>query len=198
MQWVIFTIIVIIRSFFSIFETSETLFNESFFFFTFYVWQGILTTLSQSNGKYEYDYATVPFLAEVFKVLCIPLFSVIFFTFCVGNLYLNAYFSAFSVEYVSLEGEPEISSSKNDHWLEDCSFISDTFNYIPDPQQCSICYLDVCGYIHIPDNGQFEDCHDWNFVQVILYQIQMSMLYLCISFVGFLFSHKSRYFYFLI
>ncbi|MBA0788228.1 hypothetical protein Gotri_025354 [Gossypium trilobum] len=29
--------------------------------------QGILTTLSQSNGKYKYDYATVPFLAEVFK-----------------------------------------------------------------------------------------------------------------------------------
>lgn len=32
-------------------------------------WQGILTTLSQSNGGYKYDYATVPFLAEVFKVL---------------------------------------------------------------------------------------------------------------------------------
>ncbi|KAG6781148.1 hypothetical protein POTOM_014037 [Populus tomentosa] len=31
--------------------------------------QGILTTLSQSNGKYLYDYATVPFLAEVFKLL---------------------------------------------------------------------------------------------------------------------------------
>lgn len=31
--------------------------------------QGILTTLSQSNGEYEYDYATVPFLAEVFKLL---------------------------------------------------------------------------------------------------------------------------------
>ncbi|PON44309.1 Nucleotide-sugar transporter [Parasponia andersonii] len=31
--------------------------------------QGILTTLSQSNGKYMYDYATVPFLAEVFKLL---------------------------------------------------------------------------------------------------------------------------------
>ncbi|WCJ22379.1 CMP-sialic acid transporter 1 [Euphorbia peplus] len=31
--------------------------------------QGILTTLSQSNGKYKYDYATVPFLAEVFKLL---------------------------------------------------------------------------------------------------------------------------------
>ncbi|RXH78147.1 hypothetical protein DVH24_040118 [Malus domestica] len=30
---------------------------------------GILTTLSQSNGKYEYDYATVPFLAEVFKLI---------------------------------------------------------------------------------------------------------------------------------
>ncbi|XP_054783948.1 CMP-sialic acid transporter 1-like [Prosopis cineraria] len=30
--------------------------------------QGILTTLSQSNGGYEYDYATDPFLAEVFKV----------------------------------------------------------------------------------------------------------------------------------
>ncbi|KAI3876833.1 hypothetical protein MKX03_015104 [Papaver bracteatum] len=31
--------------------------------------QGILTTLSQSHGKYNYDYATVPFLAEVFKLL---------------------------------------------------------------------------------------------------------------------------------
>ncbi|TQE08443.1 hypothetical protein C1H46_005918 [Malus baccata] len=31
--------------------------------------QGILTTLSQSNGKYKYDYATVPFLAEVFKLI---------------------------------------------------------------------------------------------------------------------------------
>ncbi|URE36214.1 hypothetical protein MUK42_34436 [Musa troglodytarum] len=31
--------------------------------------QGILTTLSQSHGKYKYDYATVPFLAEVFKLM---------------------------------------------------------------------------------------------------------------------------------
>ncbi|GLT79736.1 hypothetical protein SLA2020_512130 [Shorea laevis] len=31
--------------------------------------QGILTTLSQSNGRYNYDYATVPFLAEVFKLM---------------------------------------------------------------------------------------------------------------------------------
>lgn len=31
--------------------------------------QGILTTLSQSNGRYMYDYATVPFLAEVFKLV---------------------------------------------------------------------------------------------------------------------------------
>ncbi|KAF7826148.1 CMP-sialic acid transporter 1 [Senna tora] len=31
--------------------------------------QGILTTLSQSNGGYQYDYATVPFLAEVFKLV---------------------------------------------------------------------------------------------------------------------------------
>ncbi|PAN23929.1 hypothetical protein PAHAL_4G134200 [Panicum hallii] len=30
--------------------------------------QGILTTLSQSNGKYMYDYATIPFLAEFFKL----------------------------------------------------------------------------------------------------------------------------------
>ncbi|XP_052209523.1 CMP-sialic acid transporter 1 isoform X3 [Diospyros lotus] len=29
---------------------------------------GILTTLSQNNGGYKYDYATVPFLAEVFKL----------------------------------------------------------------------------------------------------------------------------------
>ncbi|KAK1268192.1 CMP-sialic acid transporter 1 [Acorus gramineus] len=31
--------------------------------------QGILTTLSQTNGGYRYDYATIPFLAEVFKLL---------------------------------------------------------------------------------------------------------------------------------
>ncbi|KAK4788316.1 hypothetical protein SAY86_019635 [Trapa natans] len=36
--------------------------------------QGILTTLSQSNGGYKYDYATVPFLAEVFKLLVSSLF----------------------------------------------------------------------------------------------------------------------------
>ncbi|KAI7993813.1 CMP-sialic acid transporter 1 [Camellia lanceoleosa] len=30
--------------------------------------QGILTTRSQSNGGYKYDYATVPFLAEAFKL----------------------------------------------------------------------------------------------------------------------------------
>ncbi|KAG7956389.1 hypothetical protein I3843_11G121800 [Carya illinoinensis] len=31
--------------------------------------QGILTTLSQTNGRYMYDYATIPFLAEVFKLV---------------------------------------------------------------------------------------------------------------------------------
>ncbi|KAK4738878.1 hypothetical protein R3W88_002575 [Solanum pinnatisectum] len=36
--------------------------------------QGILTTLSQSNGGYKYDYATVPFLAEVFKLLVSSVF----------------------------------------------------------------------------------------------------------------------------
>ncbi|KAL3829730.1 hypothetical protein ACJIZ3_018532 [Penstemon smallii] len=39
--------------------------------------QGILTTLSQSNGGYKYDYATVPFLAEVFKLVvsCVMLWK---------------------------------------------------------------------------------------------------------------------------
>jgi UDP-sugar transporter A1/2/3 len=36
--------------------------------------QGILTTLSQSDGGYKYDYATVPFLAEVFKLIISGLF----------------------------------------------------------------------------------------------------------------------------
>ncbi|XVF33211.1 hypothetical protein REPUB_Repub17cG0148800 [Reevesia pubescens] len=36
--------------------------------------QGILTTLSQSNGKYKYDYATVPFLAEVYKLIVSSVF----------------------------------------------------------------------------------------------------------------------------
>ncbi|EPS66181.1 hypothetical protein M569_08593, partial [Genlisea aurea] len=31
--------------------------------------QGILTTLSQTDGAYKYDYSTVPFLAEVFKLI---------------------------------------------------------------------------------------------------------------------------------
>lgn len=30
--------------------------------------QGILTALSQSNGSYKYNYATIPFLAEIFKL----------------------------------------------------------------------------------------------------------------------------------
>ncbi|KAI8017974.1 hypothetical protein LOK49_LG04G03423 [Camellia lanceoleosa] len=37
----------------------------------FKIFQGILTTLSQSNGGYKYDYATVPFLAEAFKLLVV-------------------------------------------------------------------------------------------------------------------------------
>lgn len=36
--------------------------------------QGILTTVSQSNGGYKYDYATVPFLAEVFKLVVSSIF----------------------------------------------------------------------------------------------------------------------------
>ncbi|KAJ6799470.1 CMP-sialic acid transporter 1 [Iris pallida] len=36
--------------------------------------QGILTTLSQTNGRYRYDYATIPFLAEIFKLLVSSLF----------------------------------------------------------------------------------------------------------------------------
>ncbi|CAD5333682.1 unnamed protein product [Arabidopsis thaliana] len=36
--------------------------------------QGILTTLSQSDGGYKYDYATVPFLAEFFKLIISGLF----------------------------------------------------------------------------------------------------------------------------
>ncbi|KAG8475148.1 hypothetical protein CXB51_031998 [Gossypium anomalum] len=36
--------------------------------------QGILTTLSQTNGKYKYDYATIPFLAEVFKLIVSSVF----------------------------------------------------------------------------------------------------------------------------
>ncbi|CAN0925918.1 CMP-sialic acid transporter 1 [Linum grandiflorum] len=31
--------------------------------------QGILTTLSQTKGRYLYDYATVPFLAELYKLV---------------------------------------------------------------------------------------------------------------------------------
>ncbi|KAK9068337.1 hypothetical protein SSX86_012448 [Deinandra increscens subsp. villosa] len=34
---------------------------------------GILTTLSQSNGGYKYDYATIPFLAEIFKDMTVKL-----------------------------------------------------------------------------------------------------------------------------
>jgi hypothetical protein len=31
--------------------------------------QGLLTTASKSNGEYRYNFATVPFLAEVFKLV---------------------------------------------------------------------------------------------------------------------------------
>ncbi|KAK1376728.1 hypothetical protein POM88_032921 [Heracleum sosnowskyi] len=40
---------------------------QACFFDTWHM--GILTTLSQTNGTYKYDYATVPFLAEVFNLL---------------------------------------------------------------------------------------------------------------------------------
>ncbi|KAI7735314.1 hypothetical protein M8C21_029731 [Ambrosia artemisiifolia] len=36
--------------------------------------QGILTTLSQTHGRYNYDYATIPFLAEIFKLLVSTIF----------------------------------------------------------------------------------------------------------------------------
>ncbi|GJS61625.1 CMP-sialic acid transporter 1 [Tanacetum coccineum] len=36
--------------------------------------RGILTTLSQSDGGYKYDYATIPFLAEIFKLLVSSIF----------------------------------------------------------------------------------------------------------------------------
>ncbi|XP_039058071.1 CMP-sialic acid transporter 1-like [Hibiscus syriacus] len=36
--------------------------------------QGILTNLSQTNGKYKYDYTTIPFLAEVFKLMVSSVF----------------------------------------------------------------------------------------------------------------------------
>ncbi|GJS40776.1 CMP-sialic acid transporter 1 [Tanacetum coccineum] len=36
--------------------------------------KGILTTLSQSDGGYKYDYATIPFLAEIFKLLVSSIF----------------------------------------------------------------------------------------------------------------------------
>ncbi|KAF3560278.1 hypothetical protein F2Q69_00016277 [Brassica cretica] len=51
--------------------------------------QGILTTLSQSDeGGYNYDYATVPFLAEVFKVpfLLLLLLLVVLSPFLLASL----------------------------------------------------------------------------------------------------------------
>lgn len=46
-----------------------------------------MTTLSQSNGGYKYDYATVPFLAEVFKVLYMFHVELVFFLVsCISGL----------------------------------------------------------------------------------------------------------------
>jgi UDP-sugar transporter A1/2/3 len=33
--------------------------------------QGLLTTASKENGIYTYNFATVPFLAEAIKLVCI-------------------------------------------------------------------------------------------------------------------------------
>lgn len=44
--------------------------------------QGILTTLSQSNGKYKYDYATIPFLAELFKVH--EVYAIVYSDICIS------------------------------------------------------------------------------------------------------------------
>lgn len=43
--------------------------------------QGLLTTASKSNGEYRYNFATVPFLAEVLKL--------------VGFLFLRSFFYSF-------------------------------------------------------------------------------------------------------
>ncbi|KAK9141183.1 hypothetical protein Scep_010864 [Stephania cephalantha] len=97
--------------------------------------QGILTTLSQSNGRYKYDYATVPFLAEVFK-------------------------------FSSLERVTCTESSKDDHGVEMRALVPYSFHHLFDPQQCSVCYSNLCGYLDVSDNGKFEDRHYGNIVQV--------------------------------
>ncbi|URE28139.1 Nucleotide-sugar transporter, partial [Musa troglodytarum] len=91
------------------------------------VFQGILTTLSQSHGKYKYDYATVPFLAEVFKLM-------------VSGFFLWKECQA-------------SSSAPRMNRLEECPFISHSFYHLSCSQQCPVCYLDLCGSINISDNG---------------------------------------------
>uniref|UniRef100_A0A2P2KUN6 Cmp-sialic acid transporter n=1 Tax=Rhizophora mucronata TaxID=61149 RepID=A0A2P2KUN6_RHIMU len=52
-----------------------------------------------------------------------------------------------------MEGVQEINSSKDDYGLEECSVVSDPFNYLLDPQQCPICHLDLFGYLHLSNYG---------------------------------------------
>lgn len=59
------------------------------------MWQGILTTLSQSNGHYTYDYGTVPFLAEFFKVY---LFMLLIKLFILLNYVTSSANTAITIE----------------------------------------------------------------------------------------------------
>nr|XP_023891058.1 CMP-sialic acid transporter 1-like isoform X2 [Quercus suber] len=72
---------------------------------------------------------------------------------------------ASSIEFSSLERDPEVTTSKDDYRLEECPFVPYSFNHIPDPQQCSVCYPSICGCIHISNHGKSQDCHNWNIVQ---------------------------------
>lgn len=97
-----------------------------------FVWQGILTTLSQSNGEYKYDYATVPFLAEIFKVN--NKHSLHHFIGTNFDCELLLSYSACGFEFLTVEWMQKVTSAEDDNGVENGGIVSHSFNYIFDPQ----------------------------------------------------------------
>ena len=83
--------------------------------------QGLLTTASKSNGEYRYNFATVPFLAEVLKL--------------VGFLFLRSFFILF-LGCFKFTTTPSVFDRSERHAhnarLEECSFIYYTEHHLLD------------------------------------------------------------------
>ena len=125
--------------------------------------QGILTTLSQTGGGYKYDYATIPFLAEFFKVKVVVLSVVRCFLdmafdgvgVVVGCLWVHA-----------MEGGEVGATCNGDNQVERHIAVPGAVPHLPRAQQCAVSHADVCGYLHASDHGKPQDRHNWNSLQV--------------------------------